>query len=92
MRITLLFLVLALSACSTAQPVTQASYAPPNIKVAEAACRKKGYDQTSFEYSVCYGNRPEVQAYTRNQRISDLAIINKNRSGGKAGGRSYPVE
>lgn len=83
---------MTLSACSTARPVAQGTNTPPDLKAADAACRKKGYEQSSFEYSVCYGNRPEVQAHGRNKRISDLAIITSNRSGNMPGGRSYPVE
>ena len=91
MRIALLMALLTLSACSTAQPVAQMPHAKPNLHTAEAACLRKGYPQNSFEFAECYDNRPEVQEYTRDQRFSNMAIINTNRSGGTVV-KSYPVE
>jgi len=92
MRIALVLTFLLLTACTTAQPVNEAPKARIDPRVAETVCRKKGYERGSFEYAQCYDNHPAVQAWGRDNRISNLAIITQNRSERVTSGRSYPVE
>ena len=63
------------------------------MHAAQAYCLKRGLRPASYNYDVCYKNRPEVQAYERNGRLSNAGIILKNRSVYSSyRGRSYPVE
>jgi hypothetical protein len=92
MRITLMLLTLLLTACGTAQPEAIQPRAGGDLNTAQAACLEKGYQRGSYDYMVCYQNRPEVQQHARGGRISGMGIINANRSPRSYQGRSYPVE
>lgn len=92
MRIALFMSLLLLSACSTAQPVNQIAPSAGNVNAAQVRCLAKGNIRGSYAYDTCYRNSPEVQAWERRGRMSNLNIINANRSPNTYAGRSYPVE
>ncbi|HEY8964505.1 MAG TPA: hypothetical protein VIN59_08610 [Alphaproteobacteria bacterium] len=93
MRIALLTFCLILAGCAaTDQPSSRGNQAG-DLNAANAVCLKRGLKPGTYNYSSCYQNRPEVQAYERNSRLSNNAIILKNRSVYSSyRGRSYPVE
>jgi|GEM_PF-2257968 len=92
MRITMLTLCLILAGCAaTDQPSAKSNQA--GLETAQAVCLKRGLRPGTYNYQSCYDNRPEVQAYERNSRLSNNGIILKNRSVYSSyRGRSYPVE
>ena len=92
MRIILFFSLIFLSACAATDQPSEVGSQRPSSRAAQAYCLTKGYQRDSFEYNVCYQNRPEVQDYERRVRLSSMAIINNNRSPRAYYGRSYPVE
>lgn len=91
MRFLIIPLLLVLAGCTAGD-----GYAPENPRKAalnaEAYCLSKGYSKGGYEFESCYRNRPEIQARERYSRLSNLSIINDNKSGRTSAGKSYPVE
>ena len=92
MRIAALLSLCLLTACASGAPVANVPASSPSIYAAQKFCLDKGYEPASFEYDVCYRNRPEVQAQGRSQRLNSMNVIHDNRSPRTYRGRSYPVQ
>ena len=92
MRIVILLPLVFLAACSHPQTEYVMSQKDPATRTAKGYCMSKGYVPGTFDYAVCYKNRPEIQAYERSSRLTTLAIINNNRSPAAGSSKSYPVE
>jgi hypothetical protein len=91
MRIVSLFFLLFLASCGGNPGPDIASGQPGNLNDAQAYCLTKGYAYSSFDFNVCYNNRPQVQEAARNARLASMSIITQNRST-VSSDRSVPVE
>jgi len=94
MRITSLVLCLLLIACAAPGQPYAVAPAAGSVEAAQSYCMQtRNLRPGTYNYDTCYNNRPEVQAYERGNRLSNAAIILKNRSVYSSyRGRSYPVE
>lgn len=93
MRIAFLLFCVVLAGCTATDRPSAPGNQGADFNAANAACLKKGLRPGSYNFATCYKNRPEVQAYERNARLSNNGIILNNRSVYSSyRGRSYPVE